>query len=158
MCSLPMGMGSAYIPPHAISASSEMNDQNSPNASRITQDTNDGDKGWRPQDSTPNEWLQVYFGTRSKITGIATKGIKDQQLWVKWYQIEYGMDGNTFQPYTSDNSGSTPMVCLSMLVYPINIIEKRIFHLTFKKINHLQGRFILSTFKNKLSITFSFCL
>lgn len=89
MCSLPMGMGSAYIPPHAISASSEMNDQNSPTASRITQDTNDGDKGWRPQDSTPNEWLQVYFGTRSKITGIATKGIKDQQLWVKWYQIEY---------------------------------------------------------------------
>uniref|UniRef100_V9K7L3 ferroxidase n=1 Tax=Callorhinchus milii TaxID=7868 RepID=V9K7L3_CALMI len=60
---------------------------------------------WQPEAHNTNQWLQINFLKKKKITGIITQGVKYvlNFVFVKTYSLHYSDDGNKWLPFT-DNS------------------------------------------------------
>ena len=58
--------------------------------------------GWKPSVTNQHQWLQVYFGQKTDVTGIGTKGLARPIQWVKTYTISYSDDGTNFKPYMNN--------------------------------------------------------
>lgn len=83
-----------------FSASSMYNHYYGPWSSRL-QDRNHGNYrgAWISRHKRRNEWLQVDFGTKARVTRIATQGRYDANQYVTWYTVTYSNDGQRFRPY-----------------------------------------------------------
>ena len=69
----------------------------------------DGSKvgGWSPLSDDVNQWIQVDFGSYTRVTGVATQGRYDDEHWVTKYRLQYSDDGMTFQTYKTRGEKST---------------------------------------------------
>ena len=74
---------------------------------------------WAPRRSTRNQWLQVYFGTVARLTGMSSQGRQDANQWVKTFVLTFSKDGFKFLKY--------PKVCSIDVPYQpsICIIHQR---------------------------------
>ena len=56
--------------------------------------------GWFAAKQSPNQWLQVDFGSVTQLTAISTQGYYYGNSWVKSYTLSYSNTGlEPFRPY-----------------------------------------------------------
>ena len=65
-----------------------------------------GGCSWCPENSQDpgNSWLQVDFGAKTTVTGVATQGSCHESQWVKSYVIGYSNDLLKWRWYSDDSS------------------------------------------------------
>ena len=71
--------------------------------------------GWLARSADTNQWIQVAFGSYTKLTGIATQGGNRTSYWVTEYQLQYGDDGVNFDHYKAPRQSSPkvkPYLCI----------------------------------------------
>ena len=90
-----------------ITASSQLDGNHSASQARLHFQA-DGYKvgGWSALTNDRNQWLQVYFGSHTKVTRLATQGIYGYDQWVTKYMLQYSDDGMTFHLYKEARSSS----------------------------------------------------
>ena len=100
-----MALGS--ISDTQITASSQLDDNHSASQARLHFQA-DGDKvgGWSALTNDQNQWLQVDFGSYTKVTRLATQGTNGSDQWVTRYMLQYSDDGITFHLYKEARSSS----------------------------------------------------
>ena len=98
-----MALGS--ISDTQITASSQLDDNHSASQARLHFQA-DGDKvgGWSALTNDQNQWLQVDFGSYTKVTRLATQGMNGYDQWVTRYMLQYCDDGITFHLYREARS------------------------------------------------------
>ncbi|XP_077381063.1 neuropilin-1a-like isoform X1 [Festucalex cinctus] len=87
-CSEPLGMESGEISSEQISASSQYNNNWSPERSRL----NYRENGWTPSDDTVREWIQVDLGFLRFITAISTQGAISKETQKHYFVRSYKVD------------------------------------------------------------------
>ena len=100
-CSRPLGMENRAIRDAQITASSQFNANHGPSNGRLNFKAGGGKTGaWSARTNDVNQYLQVDFGHRTKVTEIETQGREDCcNQWVKSYTVSYSNDNNNYQPY-----------------------------------------------------------
>lgn len=90
-------MESKAITDTQIWASSQLNDTYSAAQARLHLKA-DGTKAgcWSALRNDLNQWLQVDFGSQTRVTRLATQGRNAYNEWVIRYRIQYSDDGVTF--------------------------------------------------------------
>ncbi len=63
--------------------------------------------GWSALRNDLNQWLQVDFGSYTRVTRVATQGSYTYDQWVTKYRLQYSNDGMTFQGYKQPGEAST---------------------------------------------------
>ncbi|KAL9975104.1 hypothetical protein ACROYT_G012220 [Oculina patagonica] len=100
VCPVPVGMESGAILDSQITASTVFSDYYSAHEARLHFKAEEGKGGgWSPDQRDYNQWLQVDFQQMTRVTRIATQGIKADFEWVTEYKLQYGDDGQTFTFY-----------------------------------------------------------
>lgn len=58
------------------------------------------------------QWFQVDFVNRTKVTGVAIQGsgYKDWKLWVSKFKLAYSYDGVFFSDYKEDDDNYTKVL------------------------------------------------
>ena len=83
-----------------ITASSEWDSNHAAIQARLNFKLGKGKQGaWSARSNDPNPWIQVAFGSYTKITGLATQGSNGANEWVTKYQLQNGDDGVNFHYY-----------------------------------------------------------
>ena len=102
-----------------ISASSQRDTDHSAAQARLHSKADGSSFGaWSALKDDPNQWLQVDFGSYTKVTRVATQGRNAYNEWVTKYMLQYSDDGASFHVYKA--AGKTPgKVC-----YLLTMIEK----------------------------------
>ena len=97
-CDFELGMKRKLIPDKDITASSSLNENNTPAFARL-----DGPGAWcsAPTDNSP--YLQIMLGGEKSITAIITQGSRLQSRWVTEYQIKYSQEGKGFIEVKTDD-------------------------------------------------------
>ncbi|CAH1271063.1 F8 [Branchiostoma lanceolatum] len=101
----PLGLASRYIPDVFITASSEYKSEFAPSQARHTPPTTPG-YCWVPS-SVVDQWLQVYFGQTTDVTGVVISGGGsnwDLGSWVTSFTLSFSMDGDSWAPYEYSNN------------------------------------------------------
>ncbi|CAH1265085.1 SORL1 [Branchiostoma lanceolatum] len=96
----PLGLASRYIPDVYVTASSEYKSEFAPSQARHTSPTTPG-YCWVPS-SVVDQWLQVYFGKTTDVTGVVISGGGsnwDLSSWVTSFTMAFSMDGTSWTPY-----------------------------------------------------------
>lgn len=92
-CLEPLGMASGLIPTERISASSQYNQNWSPERSRLHYSEN----GWTPADDTVREWIQVDLGFLRFVTAVGTQGAISKETkkhyFVRSYKVDLSSNG-----------------------------------------------------------------
>lgn len=90
-----------------ITASSQLDGNHSASQARLHFKA-DGYKvgGWSALTSDSNQWLQVDFGSYTKVTRLATQGMDGYNQWVTKYMLQYSDDGMSFHLYKEATSSS----------------------------------------------------
>ena len=60
------------------------------------------------------QWLQVNFGSWTKVSAVATQGRQDSNQWVKTYSVSFSYDG-VFYETVNDEHGSKKVKILLIL-------------------------------------------
>ena len=61
---------------------------------------------WAAETRDTNQWIQVEFGTTTRVTGVMIQGRKQDPQWVKEFKVQYGDDGVNWQYVkTADGQG-----------------------------------------------------
>lgn len=107
-CKAPLGMAFGAISDYQISASSQL-DSNHIAAQGRLHFKGDGSKvgGWSALSNDVNQWIQVDFGSYTRVTAVATQGRYNDDQWVTKYTFQYSDDGMTFQTYKKPGDKST---------------------------------------------------
>ncbi|CAH1264749.1 VLDLR [Branchiostoma lanceolatum] len=95
----PLGLASRYIPDVYVTASSEYKSEFAPSQARHTPPTTPG-YCWVPS-SVVDQWLQVYFGKTTDVTGVVISGGGsnwDLGSWVTSFTLAFSMDGASWAP------------------------------------------------------------
>ena len=94
-------MENRAIPDGQITASSQFNANHGPSNGRLNFKAGGGKTGaWSARTNDVNQYLQVDFGHRTKVTEIETQGRENCcNQWVKSYTVSYSNDNNNYQPY-----------------------------------------------------------
>ncbi|XP_051869845.1 coagulation factor V [Pristis pectinata] len=108
-CSQPLGMGKKNISDDQITASSFWASwwgSWSPALARL--DLDGRFNAWRPYELNENQWLQVNFRKKMKITGIITQGAKSFPItmFVQSYAVHFSDNGKIWIPYTDQSNGN----------------------------------------------------
>ncbi|XP_035684187.1 lactadherin-like [Branchiostoma floridae] len=101
----PLGLASRYIPDFFISASSEFKPEFAASQARHTPPTTPG-YCWVPS-SVVDQWLKVYFGKTTDITGVVISGGGsnwDLGSWVTSFTLAFSMDGDWWTDYEGSNN------------------------------------------------------
>ncbi|KAI8513487.1 Low-density lipoprotein receptor domain class A [Branchiostoma belcheri] len=109
----PLGLESRYIPDAFITASSEYKTEFASFQTRYTPTSTTG-YCWVPQ-SVEEQWLQVYLGKTTDVTGVVISGGGsnwDLGSWVTSFTLAFSMDGASWTPYKGNSS--------SVMVFPGN--------------------------------------
>ncbi|XP_019636270.1 PREDICTED: low-density lipoprotein receptor-related protein 2-like [Branchiostoma belcheri] len=99
----PLGLASWYIPDVDVTGSSEYKPEFGPSQTRYT--TTSG-YCWVPR-SVEDQWLQVYFGKTTDVTGVVISGGGwnwDLGSWVTSFTLAFSMDGASWAPYTGNSN------------------------------------------------------
>ena len=97
-------MESGLIPNSAITASSLLTPAYTPENARLNYKGGAGRYGgWKPAKNDHSQWLQVKFGRKTRVTGIATQGYHNALHYVKSYTLQYSYDSNSFQQYQPES-------------------------------------------------------
>ena len=93
---------------YQISASSQQDGYHSAAQGRL-HFKGDGSKvgGWSALSNDVNQWIQVDFGSYTRVTGVATQGRYNDDQWVTKYMVQYGDDGMAFRTYKKPGDKST---------------------------------------------------
>ena len=99
-CIAPLGMAYGAISDDQIQASSQLNGNHSATQARLYF-KGDGVKagGWSALSNDSNQWLQVDFGSYTRVQRVATQGRYASDQWVTKYKLQYSDDGVAFQVY-----------------------------------------------------------
>ena len=83
-----------------ITASSELDNTHSAAQARLHSKAN-GSKyqAWSAHENDDHQWLQIDFGSSTKITRLATQGRNGFNEWVTKYNLSYSDDGVHFHSY-----------------------------------------------------------
>ena len=83
-----------------ITASSELDNTHSAAQARLNSKAN-GSKyqAWSAHENDHHQWLQIDFGSSTKITRLATQGRNGFNEWVTKYNLSYSDDGVHFHSY-----------------------------------------------------------
>ena len=105
-------MKSGLISDGQISASSQLDDNHSPQRARLNTKSLSGIKkgSWLPLTNDRNQWLQVDLSSYTRVTRMATQGRDGYEQWVSSFQLEYSINEITFKPYMEIGVGN-PKVC-----------------------------------------------
>ncbi|XP_078346319.1 LOW QUALITY PROTEIN: SCO-spondin-like [Oculina patagonica] len=107
-CKDPLGMESGLIPNSAITASSTKGAAYGPENARLNFEGASGRYGgWFSAKNDHRQWLQVNFGKKTHLTGIATQGYWNTLRFVKSYTLQYSNDGFSFQQYQPESYTKT---------------------------------------------------
>ncbi|XP_066271589.1 prolow-density lipoprotein receptor-related protein 1-like [Branchiostoma lanceolatum] len=97
-----LGLASRYIPDVYVTASSEYKSEFAPSQARQTPPTTP-EYCWVPS-SVVDQWLQVYFGKTTDVTGVVISGGGsnwDLGSWVTSFTLAFSMDGASWGPYAA---------------------------------------------------------
>ena len=91
-----------------ISASSQQDGNHTATQARL-HFKGDGAKAgsWSALRNDVNQWLQVDFGSYTRVTRVVTQGSYTYDQWVTKYRLQYSNDGMTFQVYKKTGDTST---------------------------------------------------
>lgn len=107
-CIAPLGMAFGAISDYQISASSQQDGNHIATQGRLHFKGDSSKAGcWSALNNDANQWLQVDFGSYTRVTGVATQGRYDDDQWVTKYRLQYSDDGMTFQVYKKTGEKST---------------------------------------------------
>ena len=99
-CKASLGMETRLIKDAQITASSEYSSIHAAVQARLNFKAGGGKTGgWSARLGDANQWIQVVFGSYTKLTGIATQGRNAVDQWVTLYQLQYSDDGVSFYYY-----------------------------------------------------------
>ena len=131
-CSRPLGMENRAIRDAQITASSQFNANHGPSNGRLNFKAGGGKTGaWSARTNDVNQYLQVDFGHRTKVTEIETQGREDCcNQWVKSYTVSYSNDNNNYKPYRDANGQAKVRSELSQEIAHL-IVESYFFHSSF---------------------------
>ena len=93
-------MDSRSISDAQITASSQLDGNHSAVQGRLHFRA-EGNKagGWSSLVNDANQWLQVDFGSYTRVTQVATQGMNGVDEWVTRYKLQYSDDGVTYKFY-----------------------------------------------------------
>ena len=94
-CMESLGMQNLQIPDSAITASSSYNAVSfAPNIGRLHfLSAGSGKYGsWAAGANNEFQWIQVDFGSWTKVSAVATQGRQDADQWVKTYRLSFSYD------------------------------------------------------------------
>ena len=99
-CIEALGMTRGTITDTQITASSELDNTHSAAQARLHSKAN-GSKyqAWSAHENDHHQWLQIDFGSSTKITRLATQGRNGFNEWVTKYNLSYSDDGVHFHSY-----------------------------------------------------------
>ena len=110
-CIASLGMEDGAISDAQITASSQWDDNHSPERARLnTKMAGPKRGGWSSRPCDLNQWLQVDLGTYTIVTRVATQGRNGHDQWVTSYRIEYGNDGVNFHFYREPSDLSPKVI------------------------------------------------
>ena len=99
-CTASLGMETHLIKNAQVTASSEWDSNHAAIQARLNFKEGGSKRGaWSALFNDANQWIQVAFGSYTKLTGIATQGRNGANEWVTKYQLQYSDDGVNFQYY-----------------------------------------------------------
>ncbi|XP_078415826.1 coagulation factor V [Cetorhinus maximus] len=103
-CSQPLGMENGTIADDQITASSFLRSwwgSWKPSLARLDQEGRIN--AWKSNEVNTDQWLQVNFLEKKKITGIITQGAKSltTTMFVQTYAVHFSNDGKIWLPYTN---------------------------------------------------------
>ena len=106
-CTASLGMETRLIKDAQITASSEWDSNHAAIQARLNFKASGGKQGaWSARSNDANQWIQVAFGSYTRLTGIATQGRNANSQWVTKYQLQYSDDGVNFDYYKEPGQGS----------------------------------------------------
>ena len=93
-------MALGAISDYQIIASSQQDDNHSAAQGRL-HFKGDGNKvgGWSALSNDVNQWIQVDFGSYTRVTGVATQGSYNHDQWVTKYRLQYSDNEDTFHSF-----------------------------------------------------------
>ena len=56
----------------------------------------DSEGGWIPSSFSQGQYLQVDIGKKVKITAVETQGADQHNYWVKTYQVQFSVNGDSW--------------------------------------------------------------
>ena len=93
-------MESRSISDAQITASSQLNGNHSAVQGRLHfQAVGNKAGGWSALVNDANQWLQVDFGSYTRVTQVATQGMNGVDEWVTRYKLQYSDNGVTYKFY-----------------------------------------------------------
>ena len=102
-------MQDGRITPSMLTASSMYNHYYGPwNARLHARNYGSTRGGWIAKYRNRNQWLQIDFGTKSRVKKICTQGRYDANQFVKSYTVSFSLKGYKFAPY---KEGRRTRVC-----------------------------------------------
>ena len=99
-CTAALGMALGTITDAQISASSKLDNTHSAAQARLHSKAEGSKFGaWSALENDHHPWLQIDFGSSTKITRLATQGRNGFNEWVTRYTLEFCEDGVNFHRY-----------------------------------------------------------
>ena len=59
---------------------------------------------WSANTADENQWIEVAFYSKTKVTGVILQGRSDADEWVTRYKVTYSLDGSTWDSVVDDNN------------------------------------------------------
>ena len=99
-CIAALGIALGTITDSQISASSKLDNTHSAAQARLHSKAVGSKYGaWSAHENDHHQWLQIDFGSSTKITRLATQGRNGFNEWVTKYNLSYSDDGVHFHSY-----------------------------------------------------------
>ena len=93
-------MRSGVISNAQIYASSERNSNYAAIQGRLNFKAIPRKRSWLARTNDLNQWLEVFLGDQlTDVTGVATQGSRDYDVWVIGYKLMFSDKGGSFQYY-----------------------------------------------------------
>ncbi|CAH3032614.1 unnamed protein product, partial [Porites lobata] len=99
-CQDALGMESGEISNGQVSASSEWDGNHAAIQARLYFEAAPDKAGsWSAKYNNLDQWLQIDFGSKHEVSGLATQGRNGYGQWVTKYKVQYSNNGVNFQYY-----------------------------------------------------------
>ncbi|PFX33767.1 Coagulation factor VIII [Stylophora pistillata] len=130
-CISPLGLESGEITDAALTHSLPSNSDTKPEYIRLHNNVKNFPYGWYP--SSPDDYLQIDFGSLRRVTRMSTMGGTYSFFYVKLYELKYSLDGMTWVDYREKLNGpksnkEAVYAVLAKLAEPFVARYLRIFH------------------------------
>ena len=99
-CREPLGIESGNVTGAQLTASSVNGNYQAANA--ILNE----EGAWVPATSDQNQWLQIDLHRQLLVSGVVTQGRSDVKSWVTRYQVEYALDGISWENVADESTSA----------------------------------------------------